>query len=365
MKILQIGFFLAPGGAERFIVDLSNELSKTNEVILMSLKDDSVDTDFRRFYLNDVSDTVKYVCLGLSDGLSVSKWFKILKAIQEINPDVVHFHGDDMPWWMLFPIAFASRQIKFVQTIHNDIHNGYDGFIYKLMTFLFPRKVKYAALSLTNYKEMVRVYPRVVVRPILNGRAPLKTTDYFDSVQKELNASRMDRETKILLHVARCHPIKNQMRLVRAFNRFIEDGGNAELMIIGPGFDTEDGKYIKSQVCDRIHFLGSKHNVSDYFICCDGFCLSSDFEGMPITVLESLLSGKPVLSTPVCGAVDVITDGENGVLSKDFSDDAYYYALKRFCSELPFLTQNVKEEASEYDFTIKKCALKYMDLYRL
>ena len=39
MKILQIIFSLSPGGAERFVVDLSNELSKNNDVILLTLKD--------------------------------------------------------------------------------------------------------------------------------------------------------------------------------------------------------------------------------------------------------------------------------------------------------------------------------------
>ena len=65
MKILQITIFLAPGGAERFVVDLSNELSKNNDVTLMTLKDDSVDSKNRNFYKCDLSSRVKYLNLGL------------------------------------------------------------------------------------------------------------------------------------------------------------------------------------------------------------------------------------------------------------------------------------------------------------
>ena len=50
MKILQISFSLSSGGAERFVVDLSNELGKTNDVTLLTLKDDKVDVENRNFY---------------------------------------------------------------------------------------------------------------------------------------------------------------------------------------------------------------------------------------------------------------------------------------------------------------------------
>ena len=53
MKILQIIFSLSSGGAERFVVDLSNELSKTNDVTLLTLKDDKVDVEVRNFYKFD------------------------------------------------------------------------------------------------------------------------------------------------------------------------------------------------------------------------------------------------------------------------------------------------------------------------
>ena len=63
MKILQITFSLSFGGLERFIVDLSNELGKTNDVTLLTLKDDKVNPQQSQFYKFDVSDKVKYVNL--------------------------------------------------------------------------------------------------------------------------------------------------------------------------------------------------------------------------------------------------------------------------------------------------------------
>ena len=51
MRILEVLFTLQSGGAERFVVDLSNEMSKANEVILLTLKDDKIDEENRNFYI--------------------------------------------------------------------------------------------------------------------------------------------------------------------------------------------------------------------------------------------------------------------------------------------------------------------------
>ena len=67
MKIVEITFSLTSGGLERFAVDLSNELSKSNDVTLITLKDDKIDTERRCFYKFDLSERVKYLNLGLGD----------------------------------------------------------------------------------------------------------------------------------------------------------------------------------------------------------------------------------------------------------------------------------------------------------
>ena len=78
MRILEITFHLAPGGAERFVVDLSNELAESSDVALLILRDDSVNPDVRNFYKEDLSPKVHYECLGLKDGLKLSMWWIFL-----------------------------------------------------------------------------------------------------------------------------------------------------------------------------------------------------------------------------------------------------------------------------------------------
>ena len=365
MKILQITIFLAPGGAERFVVDLSNELSKNNDVTLMTLKDDSVDSKNRNFYKCDLSSRVKYLNLGLGDGFHATYLWKVYRAIKKINPEVVHMHGEGLPEYCYLACLLLGKKMTFVQTIHSDLYNGYTTWFYHFAYKTLASKglLRWAALSDTNYNQLKKEYPKAQSRCIYNGRAPITPTAKFDEVGEEIARLKDDANTKVILHVARCNPQKNQELLINSFNALRQEGVNAILLIIGAFFDSELGKHLQSIAGEGIHFLGTRHNISDYMLQSDVFVLSSNFEGMPITLLEAMLSGTPMVSTPVTGAVDVI-NGKNGVLSKDFTEESYTAALKKIL----YNHQSYKEaamagkEASPY--TIKHCAEQYMKFYK-
>ena len=365
MKILEVVFNLRPGGAERFAVDLTNELSKANEVTLMALKDDSVEPERDLFYASELAARVTYKNVGIGKGYSVHKVFKIYKAIKQEKADIVHLHGDTMPHYCILAIFLLNREMKFYQTIHNDIHNGYDSLFYRFLvkTFGYQRRMGFVALSGTNYRDMMDVYPKVKGACIPNGRAPIVPTDRFDETREEMASYKSAADSRIYLHVARCNPVKNQMLLVEAFGKLTEKGYHADLIIIGPGFENKLGESIRAKAGTHVHFIGTRKNVGDYMLHADVFCLSSDYEGMPITLLEASLVGLPIVSTPVCGAVDIIENKVNGVLSEGHTVGQYLDALEYSYQHLCELRQNSLKMKDDSAYTIENCARKYMDFF--
>ena len=63
-----------------------------------------------------------------------------------------------------------------------------------------------------------------------------------------------------------------------------------------------------------MHFTGLRDDVYDLLPAFDVFALSSEFEGLPIAMLEAMASGVPCVATAVGGIPEVITDGEEGYL---------------------------------------------------
>lgn len=365
MKILEIVFDLRMGGAERFAVDLSNELSKTNEVTLLALKDDSAKPDQTQYYKSDLSDRITYKNLGLQKGYTIKVVWRVYKAIKAEKAAVVHIHGHGMPYYCIMAIFLLNRKMRFYQTIHSDINYGYTSFFYRFLakTVGYSHKMGFVALSESNYRDMIKVYPNIKGICITNGRAPIVPSERINEVEAEIASFKSNPNSLVYIHVARCSRVKNQTLLVEAFSKFVESGHNAELIIIGDRFDSELGEFIKSKAGDKIHFIGTRKNVGDYLLNADVFCLSSRFEGMPITILEAILAGVPIVSTPVCGAVDVVKNGKNGVLSKGFSLDEYLAALGFSYSHLQELKEGALKLKNDNPFTIATCAKKYLDFF--
>lgn len=366
MKIIELIFDLSSGGAERFVVDLSNELSRTEDIVLMTLKNDKVNSQQRRFYFPELSSRVRYVNLGLPDGLGLNAWRTVYKAIKTEGADVLHIHLAPIVNFCIPALFLLRNELTIVQTIHTDFKAGHSGIIYRMLFNTLGRvhKMRWVALSGPNYSDLTSRYPWALSCCIRNGRGPLAASENFEKVAAEVNGYRNSPRTVIFIHVARCIEVKNQMMLVKAFNRFVEGGADAQLLVIGAGFDSVLGEKIIESACPAIHFLGPRNNVADYLLNSDCFCLSSLYEGLPISVLEALMSGTPVLSTPLPGVVDVVKVGFNALISKDFTENSYAEALGNVVERLPVLKANAQAEKDDERYTIKTCAASYVDFFR-
>lgn len=367
MKIVEVVFHLCPGGAERFVVDLSNELSKTNDVVLLALKEDKSNPDDALFYKFDLSERVKYKNVGLSSSSyePMSMW-KVYKAIKAENPNVVHMHAVGMPKFCYLANLLLGKKVTFVQTIHNDINRGYSTKLYDFVHYtLGCRKlIRFVGISETNYKDLKKYYPNSLSVCIVNGRAFLQPTSMAEKVKQEIASFKKNSDTIVVLHVARCDFQKQQILLIDSFNTIVERGKNAVLLMIGSKYDSELGASLKIAAGENVYFLGTRKNINDYMAYADIFALSSAFEGMPITIIEALLSGLPVVSTPVCGAVDAI-NGENGVLSDDFTTESYTAALSKTIDNLSYYKSNAQRMKENSPYAIKACAEKYLDFFKL
>lgn len=119
------------------------------------------------------------------------------------------------------------------------------------------------------------------------------------------------RGTLTLLNVARLHVQKNQEVLLASFREVRKRCPDAVLWIAGTG--PEEAR-LKSLAPEGVMFLGHRTDVPALLRAADLFVLSSSWEGMPLSVLEAMREGLPVISTDVAGMGDIITDGDSGLV---------------------------------------------------
>ena len=364
MRILQVIFTLSSGGAERFVTDLTSELAEYKDcsVTLLLLKSDSIPEN--NFYRKELSPKVVVKSLGINK-TTFRDLLKIYKAIKSEKPDIVHYHLAGMLNILLLTILLYRKPV-YIETIHSDIkairgYNWKDRFI-KNFCFRF-HLVKVCTISNYNAQQFKKYYHRECDAMIYNARRAMKPSPLFETRRKEIECLKNHPDDLVFTHIGRCCVAKNQKMLTSAFNTFIQNGYQAILLIIGDGFNSTRGKELQNNACKNIHFIGEQHDIQDYLLNSDGFCLSSKFEGMPITLIEAFACGCIPISTPVSGAIDLIKNEDNGYLSKDYTKEEYLKALENFAQHHQQIDKNDLKESFHDYFSIKSCAHQYYTLY--
>lgn len=362
MKILEIIPALGAGGGERFVVDLSNELVKdsTNDVELMIIKDENIANN--GFHKKNINNNVKFTSLKIKK-YSFSTIFKLYKEIKKRKPDIVHYHLSGMISVLFFTIFFYRKPVYF-QTLHGRADKQQNNFIdLFLRKFIYQRKlVNLVTISKDNDDIFRNFYKAESLATIYNGRSEDIPQD-IEEVKKEISSYKINKDTLVYIHVARFHPEKNQVLLINSFNKYLEDGANAILLILGGNYESNEAQSLLRNAHKNIHYLGIKQNVFDYLKCSDAFVLSSLNEGMPISLIEAMACKCALLSTPVSGCVDLIINGVNGFVAKDFTEDSLLEIILKYDKQYKNINKDMIYDYYINNLSIQKSAKSYKELF--
>ena len=359
MKIVHILPNIDTGGAEKFCIDMCNTLSQENDVTMIVLDKINEDETLRQ----QISENVNLISMD-KVGKSLMTVYKLYDTLKEIKPDITHTH---LRAQVYASIPLIGLKVNNIHTIHNLAQKETASKVRSYYKFLY-NKFRFTPVSISN-EVLISVkeeYGDNFTEKIDNGAKALVKTEKFEETKQYIDSLKEDTNTKIFVSIGRLMTQKNHLMMIETFETLFAEGLNAKLLIIGS--KTTDADYasqcqsaIKSH--DKIFLLGEKSNIPDFVYNCDAMCLSSIYEGMPISILETMSAGVPTISTPVGGVVDIIKDGVNGYLSADVSVEAYKKVLTRFL-ENP--THNPEKTVEIFDnhYSIEKTASNYMDLYK-
>lgn len=363
MKVLQIAQSLGAGGAERLVVSLCNWLSagRADEVVLLTIRDENIPRNVH--YLKDLSPNVRFINLHCKSGLQLKAFWGVFQTIRRERPDVVHSHFS--PILLLLPALLLGKP-SYIFTIHSMSERivAHYGFIKRVVArYLFKtNKVHPITISQACHKSYRKAYQLDNDICITNGCEPLKTTPHLPDVKKEIDELRQNAETVVFVHVARNSKPKNHKRLFHTFLRLERENVNFLLIVLGDKYHHWTDKLKGSQ---RICLLGLKDNVGDYMAAADYYVMSSDWEGLPITLLEAMSMGVIPVSTPAGGVVDVIQDGTNGYMPQSFDDEEFYQKVKQAVREKGSIPhERVKADYLD-GYSLERCATKYFEQYKI
>jgi glycosyltransferase involved in cell wall biosynthesis len=172
----------------------------------------------------------------------------------------------------------------------------------------------------------------------------------------------------VAVFVGRLAPEKAPEVLLDAWESILREPSSQKLLFVGDGQKRSDleNRIKTRRLGDSVLLSGRVDNVEDYLMAADVFVLPSVTEGMSLALLEAMGAGLPVVASRVSGTVDVIKDGENGLLF----DSGDRHGLARCLNALmgsPRLRARLGRQARETvekEFSFESMADRYYELYR-
>lgn len=363
MKILQLYTDLRLGGVERFVLDLSQELArKGHDVILATTWSDEFD---EMTVLNGEKPLFRRIHFGKRiGGFSLDILWKVNRLIWREKPDVVHTH--------LFTLAYASPCVlfgvpfktRYIHTVHNQAEKEWPTPYYRLNRFLYLYRTTPVSISQKVQMTMHERYANVNSPLILNGC--IIDSINHDALLEKIIFIKKHSNNKLFLNVGHLSRSKNQCMLNRVARRLSKDGYVFAVAIVGRKDDQEYAEQFFSEKCDCVHYLGPCRFSQSLLREATFFTLCSNYEGMPISLIEAIGNGCVPVCTPAGGIPNGCINHLNGLLAEENTEEELYKVMKEALEMTEGEYSRYRQESLKLfseRFSMDVCVSEYEKLY--
>lgn len=335
MKIMYCITSSSWGGAQLHVFELcKGQIKRGNEVIFV--------VGSKGPLLNKIKSIngVKIILLSslrreISPLNDIRAIFELRSLIKDERPNILHLHSSKAGTLGRLACIGLRKQTKVIFTVHgwaftDGVPSSFKRFVYRLVE-RYVSSLTTLFICVSEYDKRIGLRDRVLTNKsnvvvIHNGSYKPDKNDINFSVHKPLR----------LVMVARFSEQKNQELLINAMSKIDKDLWY--LTFVGGGNTLSQCKKLvnKLGLSSNIKFVGFKEDVSPYLVRNDVYILTSFYEGLPISIIEAMSYGLPIIASNVGGNSELVKNNVNGYLVQSQSD------LEKYIWELIRKPTNVK-----------------------
>jgi glycosyltransferase involved in cell wall biosynthesis len=299
MRIVHVIAELGSGGAETVVAELALAARRQSDDVWVASAGGRHESG-----LAAVGVRLRRAPLHHRSAVGALRTAAAIAPLRRVRPDVVHAHNVGAAVAAHLALRAPGRRPPMLVTFHGVAEADY------------PR----AASLLSRVGDLVAVVDGSIGDRLVEAGFPrprLRTVTNADTRPPQHDRAEMRRllgiaaDVPVVLNVARLVEQKRHDVLVDAFARVPEP---AALLVAGGGplLGAVRARAEAAGVADRVRLLGDRDDVDRLLAAADVFTLSSDWEGLPMSLLEAMSAGVPVVATSVDGVVRACADA--GVL---------------------------------------------------
>lgn len=365
IKVLIVMPRLAHGGAEMLVRYMFEHGLGSEFDVTLCLLGRSWDTESEA-KLRELGVVMHILDIDAQGHLSTM--VRLCKLVRSIAPDIVHTHLYALAH-SIFATFFARTAVR-VHTIHNIAwHEG--SFAMRASTRIACKVFGFVLPGISDsIARTIRSYHNVKDVPVLVNGIPIddNVPDRVSAIRGDLGLSAND---FVCINVASFFARKNHAMLIDAFARAYADNPSLVLLLVGDGpLRLQIEAMVESAgISGRVKFLGLRDDVSELLHASNLFVLSSLWEGLPISVLEAMAAGLPVVATDVGGMRDIVYDKKWGMIVPSENTAEFSVAMISIASDperaiqMGRLGQSFVRDNYSINVTVAAHEALYRDLY--
>ena len=361
IRILQFISHLGLGGAQRMMFNLMIELNRQGlEVAAASLYGPDGGELERR--LREEKFQTWY--LAKRPGFDPRILHRIRDVVRQFRPHLVHSH---LCLHYLFPSLLDHRAVAHVTTVHLPALTRHKQLMRGVARMAYWQGVVPVAVSddVAEWVESICAVRNCAVIP--NG---IPIANYRRSAHSREAWRRENgfQESDVLyVCAARLAKQKNHAMLVEAFAHGPARHHSAHLLLAGEG---ECRLALEAQIRqlrlpEKVHFLGRREDVCEILAGADVFVLASHTEGNPLSLMEAMAAGLPIVATAVGGVPEIVEDRKHGLLVKSHDSLGMAMAMVGLLQDrgARLAMGSAASQRAEEEFSAARMARAYAKLY--
>lgn len=311
-KILYLIESEDPGGAENILLSLVSFFKDKASVYVGCLKKGWT-------YQSLLKKGVKPILIKHGKGaFDIKLLYQLIKVIRSKHINLVHSHLFDINFYSC--IAAKITGVSHVATEHGDIHHLSKQLNYRMIIKAkaisrFSNKLVFVS-RFTKDKFLEIANPKGENCAVIYNGVDLKNYQLRVCSSKKKAEIGIKEDELIVGNVASLYPVKGQLYLLKAASLVLSQIPKARFIIVGEGPLEGELKKEASRlgISPYVKFLGFRSDVNELLKIMDVFVLCSLSEAMPLSLIEAMASGTPVVATKVGGVPEVVDDGIDGIL---------------------------------------------------